>query len=592
MCGIIGYIGKEQAHPIIINGLKRIEYRGYDSFGLTILSNPSLQVQKFVGDIGTHANLIQTLKGNIGIGHTRWATHGSVTEENAHPHISNNKKIAVVHNGIVENYVELREFLKKKGFTFKSETDTEVIPNLIEYYMHQNKSINQNNFKDATRNALRMLEGNFAIASVHLNFSEIIGAKNGSPLVVGKKNNDFFLASDVPAFLSSTNEVCYLDDDEMVVINKDAKFFNLKNDEVNKKFKKINWSIDEAEKGSYAHFMIKEIFEQRETIKRAINQDEKKILEMAKLIKEAFGVFFVACGTAAYASQVGAYLFSKISKKHVNAVVGSEFPYYKDFLTSKTLIVAVSQSGETADTITAVKVAKEKGAKVLSLVNVIDSTLMRLADYSFLTNSGPEIGVASTKATTSQIALLTLLAFACDGGIEKGKKVLDNCIKKSLKLFDADFVNDIEKLANKIFKFNDIYVIGRGTNYPIALEAAHKIKEISYIHAEGMAGGELKHGTIALIDKGTPCIAIISEDETKNDMISNANEIKARGGFIIGISPKNHETFDYHIKVPDSGDASPISNLIPAQLLAYFLAIKRGCNPDKPRNLAKSVTVK
>jgi len=587
MCGIIGYKGNKNAVKVVLNGLKRLEYRGYDSWGIAVKNN-LIQTIKETGRIGNVFE--ETLKlnsANIAIAHTRWATHGDVSQINAHPHLSNDKKIAVVHNGIVENYVKLREFLKEKGFKFYSGTDTEVIPNLIQYFVGEGS-----NFKEAVSKCLAMLEGNFAIVALHQDFQEMIGARNGSPLVVGKNDNGFFIASDVPAFLDLTNEVCYLEDGEIAVVDEKIDFFDLNGSGLEKKFQFIDWTIEQAEKGNYEHFMMKEIMEQKETIRKSIEQEDNKILEMAELIKNAHGVFFVACGTASYATRVGGYLFSKIAKKHVNVVCGSEFPYYKDFLTDKTLMVVVSQSGETADTIGAVKVAKEKKVKVFSIVNVMGSTLMRMADNSFLTNAGPEIGVASTKATTAQIALLTLLAYACNGGLEEGKNVLKKCIDESEKLFEKNFVERIETLADKIVSHNDMYIIGRGTNYPVALEAAHKIKEVSYIHAEGMAGGELKHGTIALIEKGTPCIVLVSNDETKRDTISNAMEIKARGAFIIGISPEDNEIFDFWIQVPDAGEASAIVNLVPAQMLAYFLAVKKGFDPDTPRNLAKCVTVK
>ncbi|MCK4589926.1 MAG: glutamine--fructose-6-phosphate transaminase (isomerizing) [Nanoarchaeota archaeon] len=587
MCGIIGYKGGKNAVKVVLNGLKRLEYRGYDSWGIAV-KDGNIRTVKDIGKIGAVSE--EDLKlgsAQMAIAHTRWSTHGEVNQINAHPHLSNNKRIAVVHNGIVENYVKLREFLKENNFEFYSGTDTEVIPNLIEFFMEEGVS-----FKGGVSKALAMLEGSFAIVAMHQDYPEIIGARNGSPLVVGRNNGGFFIASDVPAFLDLTNEVCYLDDKEMVIVGEGIDFFDLSGVKKEKEFQFIDWTLEQAEKGNYDHFMLKEIMEQKETIKKSIEQDDKKILEMADLIKEGYGVFFVACGTASYATRIGGYLFSKIAKKHVNVVCGSEFPYYKDFLTDKTLMIVVSQSGETADTIGAVKVAKEKGVKVLSIVNVMGSTLMRMADYSFLTNAGPEIGVASTKATTAQIALLTLLAYACNGGLEEGKEVLKKCVEESQELFDSKFVDKIEGLADKIVNYNDIYVIGRGTNFPVALEAAHKIKEVSYIHAEGMAGGELKHGTIALIDKGTPCICMVSNDEAKNDIISNAMEIKSRGGFIIGISPEDNEIFDFHVKVPDVGEASAIVNLIPAQMLAYYLAVKKGFNPDFPKNLAKCVTVK
>ncbi|MFC1801055.1 glutamine--fructose-6-phosphate transaminase (isomerizing) [Nanoarchaeota archaeon] len=587
MCGIIGYKGQKDAVKIVLNGLKRLEYRGYDSWGIAV-KDGNIRTAKEVGKIGAVSyDDLKLGASNMAMAHTRWATHGEVNEFNAHPHLSNDKKIAVVHNGIIENYAELKNFLKNDGFEFFSGTDTEVIPNLIEHFLHEGYG-----FKKAIFETLNRLKGNYAVVIFHQDFPFLVGARKGSPLVVGKNTEGFFIASDVPAFLDLTNEVCYMDDGEAVFVDENLEFFDLEKNKLEKKFEFIDWTIEQAQKGNYNHFMLKEIIEQKETIRKSIEQDDEKLKEMAKLINEAKGTFFVACGTASYATRVGGYLFSKMAKKHVNVVCGSEFANYKHFLTPETLMVVVSQSGETADTIEAVKAAKEKGVKVLSIVNVMGSTLMRMADHSFLTNAGPEIGVASTKATTAQIAVLMLLAYGCDGRLEEGKDVLDRCIEESQYIFEDKFLKIIENLADKIVGYNDIYVIGRGTNFPVALEAAHKIKEVSYIHAEGMAGGELKHGTIALIDKGTPCIVLVSNDECKGDIINNAMEIKSRGGFIIGIGPEDNETFDYFIKVPDINGASSIVNLIPAQMLAYYLAVKRNCDPDKPRNLAKSVTVK
>lgn len=588
MCGIIGYKGKKNAARIALEGLKSLEYRGYDSWGISAIKDKKLFLAKETGKIGrVSAEALEMPDSGIAIGHTRWATHGAVTEANAHPHLSNDENIAVVHNGIIENFFELRGFLKENGFRFSSETDTEVIPNLIEHFVKQGNSM-----KEAFRKALLKLEGNYAIVALHKDSENIFFGRNGSPLVLGIGDGEFFIASDIPAFLEHTNRIVYLQENEFGCLNSSFEVFDMEGSRKNKEINRISWTVEQAQKGNFPHFMLKEIIEQKETIRKSIQQDGAKISKIADLINKAFGTFFVACGTASYATRVGGYLFSSIAQKHINVVCGSEFPNYRHFLKDKSLMVVVSQSGETADTIEAIKAAKEKGVKVVSIVNVMGSTIMRMSDYSILTNAGPEIGVASTKATTAQIALLTMLAYACDSRLEQGKKLLNTAAEKSQYMFEKDYILNIENIAERIKSWNDMYVIGRSTNFPVALEAAHKIKEVSYIHAEGMAGGELKHGTIALIENGTPVIALVSDDECKKDILNNAAEIKSRGGFIIGISPENSELFDCWIKVPAAGEASPMMHLVPAQLLAYFLAVKRGCDPDKPRNLAKSVTVK
>lgn len=584
MCGIICYKGKKNATEIVTDGLKRLEYRGYDSWGIAF-KNDKLDIIKKVGKIGDFYGASKLKESHVAIGHTRWATHGGATEANAHPHISCDKKIAVVHNGIIENFQELRKELEKRH-KFVSETDTEVIPHLIEENMHLG-------FEEAVKAALKRLEGNYAIVAVHEKEEKIIAAKKGSPLVLGLGDGEYFIASDVPAFLKHTNKVIFLDDEELVTINKEIKIYSLKtNKEIKKETSEIKWTLEQAQKNGYPHYMLKEISEQKETLKRAINQDEKEIKKIAEEINKGFGTFFVACGTAYHAALTASYIFSKITKKHINVVLASEFPSYEHFLTEKTLVIPISQSGETADVLEAVKAAKEKKSKIISIVNVTGSTLMRQSDVFFQTNAGPEIAVASTKAFTSQLALLTLLAYACDGKFEEGKKVLEKTAGYTGEMLSKEFGEQIKKLAKKIKDKEHLFIIGRSVNYPIALETALKIKEVSYIHAEGFAGGELKHGTLALIEQGTPCIVFASDDDNKKEILSNAMEIKARGGYIIGISPENNEVFDYFIKVPDKGGLSPIINIIPAQLLAYYLSVERGHNPDTPKNLAKSVTVK
>jgi len=584
MCGIIGYKGNKNATSIVIEGLKLLEYRGYDSWGIAS-KNHELDIIKRVGKIGDFQDKSKLKKSNIAIGHTRWATHGKVTEANAHPHTSCDRRVAVVHNGIIENFQELKKGLEK-NHRFLSETDTEVIPRLIEENMKEG-------FEEAVKISLNRLEGRYAIVAINQDEDKIIAARKGSPLVLGIGKDEFFIASDVPAFLKHTNEVIFLEDGEIAVINKELKIFNQKtNKELKKESTKISWTLEQAQKSGYPHYMLKEIYEQRDTLKKAISQNDEDIKRIAAEINKGFGTFFIACGTAYHAALTASYVFSKITKKHINVVLASEFPSYEHFLTEKTLVIPISQSGETADVLEAVKAAKEKKSKVIAIVNVTGSTLMRQSDVSFQLHAGPEIAVASTKAFTSQLALLTLLAYACSGKLEEGKEKLKTTASKVSEILEPASENKIKELARKIKNKNHIFVIGRSVNYPIALEAALKIKEVSYIHAEGFAGGELKHGTLALIEEGTPCIVFVAEDETKKEMISNAMEIKARGGYIIGVSPENNEAFDFFIKVPNSSSLSPIINTIPAQLLAYHLGLERGCDIDRCRNLAKSVTVK
>lgn len=590
MCGIIGYIGNERAGPILLKGLRRLEYRGYDSAGVATLHS-DIHIKKDVGridDIDRKISL-SNLPGTIGIAHTRWATHGGVTKKNAHPHTSNNKKIVVIHNGIIENYQELRNFLKSRGFNFYSETDTEVIPNLIEFEM-KTKS-----FEEAVIAALRKLEGYYAILALNKGDKKIIGARRGSPLVLGIGNDCLFAASDIPAFLEYTKKVMYLYDGDVVILDSaynSIKVFNLiENGFVNRPIDSVGWDIEQAMKGDFDHFMLKEISEQVDTVKKVMVQNKGVLKKVISEIKKAKDIFFVACGTACYACLAGSYIFSKVANMHVNVVLGSEFPNYKHFLTKDTLVIAVSQSGETIDTIDAVRAAKEMGSKVISIVNVMGSSITRHSDDFLLINAGPEICVLATKSYTSQIALLTLLAYSVAGKSDEIKSKLNYLWNMIYHLTSATTRNKIRELAKNLKDREHIFTIGRGLQYPTALEAALKIKEVSYIHAEAFAGGELKHGTIALIEKGTPCIVFVSEENEK-EILSNAIEIKTRGGYIIGVSPKNNEVFDFWIKVPEVNNLNPIVQIIPIQILAYQLAILRGCDPDKPRNLAKSVTVK
>ena len=584
MCGIFAYKGNGNAAEIVFNGLKKLEYRGYDSWGMAFKQDSEIKIIKRVGRIEDFKEKLPA-KSHLAIGHTRWATHGSVTEANAHPHLSNNKKIFVIHNGIIENYQELKEFLIKKGYKFISQTDTEVIPNLIQYNMKNH------DFEDAVKNTLKKLEGSFAIAVINKDSENIVAARKMSPMVLGLAKDGFFISSDVPAFLSYTNKVISLDDNEMIIINKKIKIINfMNNKEIKKEPETTSLDFKESKKGKFRHYIIKEISEQEESIKRAIDQDHNFIKNIANQIENAFGVFFVACGTSFHACLSASYLFSKIAKKHINVVLASEFRNYRHFLTENTLVIAVSQSGETADVLDAVRAAKEKHSRIISIVNVPGSSLTKLSDEVIMMNAGQEVSVLSTKSYTSQLAILSLLAYASIGKFEEGKELIKKSAGYVGEIISKN-LNKLENLAEMLKHKKDIFLIGRSLGFPTALEGALKIKEVSYIHAEGLAGGELKHGTLALVEKGVPVI-VISTDETKKDILNNALEIKARGGYIIGFNSENNDVYDYFIKIPLLENMEPILSIIPIQIVAYYLAIKRGCDPDKPRNLAKSVTVK
>jgi len=586
MCGIISYIG-EDASRLVLEGLKKLEYRGYDSAGIGAIVDGKIVIEKNVGkveDVFSHFDL-NKLSSQIAIGHTRWATHGKVTKENAHPHISNNSKIAAVHNGIIENYQNLRKFLSEKGFKFYGETDTEIIPNLVQYFMDKGE-----NFKQAVFKAIEKLRGSYAVVLIHADEKLLVAARKEAPLVIGVDEKGYFVASDVPSFLDKTKKVIYLYDGDVVFLNKKIEMYN-SGKKVKRNIDTIAWNAEQAKKGEFKHFMLKEISEQAEVIERAVQQNKEVIEHIVNEIKSAKGIYFVGCGTAYYACLEGSYLFSKVAKVHVNVAFASEFPNYTHFLTPQSLVIAISQSGETADTLAAIRAAKSKGSKVISIVNVMGSTIARESHQALLQQAGPEICVLSTKSYTSQLAILTLLAYAFIGKLDEAKSELRELIRYIYYLTAKNVQEHIKKIADKLKNVHDIYIIGRGIQYPTALEAALKIKEVSYIHAEAFAGGELKHGVIALIEKGTPCIVLTSK-ETEAEVISNAAELKARGALIIGIGPNDNELFDFFIKVREAEEANSIVQIIPIQILAYQLALLRGLNPDQPRNLAKSVTVK
>lgn len=592
MCGIFGYVGKrDDAGNLVVAGLKNLEYRGYDSWGISckMQEDSTLFLEKSIGKISEVDAHAFDHKCSLAIGHTRWATHGGVTQANAHPHFNEDQTIAVVHNGIIENYQELRKDLKDRGHTLLSETDSEIIPHLIEEYMKET-----DDFASAARKACELFQGRYAFLALHTDSNALVAARSGSPLIIGVGEDGYFIASDIPAFLDHSKIVQYLDDGEMVVTDgKNIIFSDLKTGkEKEKREVEITWSVEEAQKGEYDHFMMKEIMDQKETIARAVNQDDDQIMTLTKAIRDAKGTFLVGCGTAGKVCMAAEYFFSVIANKHVNFTPASEFKLHHHFLTEKSLLIVVSQSGETADVLEAMETAKSKGAKVLAIVNVEGSTIDRQADYSLLINAGPERAVASTKAMTSQMAVLMLIAYTLADKLHEGKTVLLEAAAMINDMLNPRYIDRLEELAVRIHLKEDLFIIGKSWNYPMALESAIKIQEVSYVHAEGFAGGELKHGPIALIENETPCIILLGNDEVTQDTISNAIELKARGGHIIGIAPENNEVFDEWIKVPDAGTAQPIVNIIPVQILAYFLAVKRGKDPDMPRNLAKSVTVK
>jgi glucosamine--fructose-6-phosphate aminotransferase (isomerizing) len=594
VCGIFGYVGsRRDAGKLVVEGLKNLEYRGYDSWGVACRGGEALVIRKDVGKISAVATSDFGADCSLAIAHTRWATHGGVTQTNAHPHASCDGSIAVVHNGIVENYEELREELKKKGHHFHSQTDTEIIPHLIEEEMRNTKD-----FAAAVRAACKRLTGRYAVVAIHDASHTLVAARSGSPLIVGVGTNGagkgYFIASDIPAFLEHTRTVQYLDDGEMLVTIGTSIIFSdiATGEERPKREIEITWTAEQSSKGSYEHYMLKEIMEQKESVARAVNQDEEQIKTLAKAIRDAEGTFLIGCGTAGTACMAAEYFFSVVSGRHVNVAPASEFKLYHHFLKPTSLLVVVSQSGETADVLEAMHVAKSKGAKVLAVVNNEGSTIAREADYALKINAGPERAVASTKALTGQMAVFLLIAYAQAGKLREGKTLLLETSSAINDMLNPRYVERLKDLAERIKNSRDLFIIGKSWNYPMALESAIKIQEVSYIHAEGFAGGELKHGPIALIEEGTPCIVLVGKDEVESDILSNAMELKARGAFVIGVSPENRTVFDAWIKVPDAAAAQALVNIIPIQVLAYFLAVKRGKNPDMPRNLAKSVTVK
>lgn len=589
MCGIFGVLNDSsgQAAQSVLQGLKKLEYRGYDSWGIAVipLRGKRILVDKHVGKIGqARTNL---LPATIGIGHTRWATHGGVTDNNAHPHLDCHQKLAVIHNGIVENYQELKEKLTAAGHIFKSETDTEVVAHLIE------ENAKTGSVTKAVFTTFNHLVGSNAVAVLDFENKNIIACRNGSPLVVGFGQGEFFLASDVPPFLKSTNKVHFLNDGEGVVISgKGVKIYDLKTKKPKTpSIKVLDWKVEDAEKGGYPHFLLKEIMEQPQTIAKTATINERELAAAADKIIKANKVVAVACGTASYCALAAKYLFAGVGV-NLESYGAYEFLPFLSFVDKRTVVLAISQSGETADTIIAAKAAKSAGAYIVAVVNARGSTLERLADAVLPVGAGPEMAVVSTKAFTAQLATLYLLAQTAVGKYVVAKMkiiklgaTLENWLSKKLLL-------KITRLAKELINEEDLYLIGKYLNYPAALEFALKIKETSYLHAEPFAAGELKHGVITLIQKGTPCLVLASEDTAKREVLSSAAELKARGGKIIGIAPFPAAEFDRWICTPDLSDLTLFPNIIVGQLLGYYLGVGRGTDPDKPRNLAKSVTVK
>ena len=609
MCGIIGYIGKRNAIPVLIHGLKRLEYRGYDSAGISFLKDSKIGVRRCSGKIKDLETLIkkEKLKSTIGIGHTRWATHGRPSEENAHPHRADG--IVVVHNGIIENYFELREGLKKRGHVFTSETDTEVICHLILRYSKSGYSL-----EDATREALKHLEGAYAIGVMNeAEPDKILAVKKDSPLVVGIGDGEFFIASDIPAFLKYTRDAMILENCEMAIITRNGVTVHdvRKNETVNKKAIQITWSPAMAEKGGFRHFMLKEIFEQPRAIsdtirgrfsleKGEVNLKEFSLTESQ--LKKINKVFLVACGTSWHAALVGKYMIEDMVRIPCEVDIASEFRYRKPIIPEHCLMIVITQSGETADTLAAQREARRLGARVMTICNVVGSTSAREADGIFYTHSGPEIGVASTKAFTTQLTALYLfsIAFAKAKGTRNLKErqgLLNELLQLPEKVEKALYCHDaVKRMAKKYYDVRDFLYLGRGINYPIALEGALKLKEISYIHAEGYPAGEMKHGPIALIDNNMPVLALAPDDTVLEKILSNMEEVKSRGGKLIAVTVEgntkvNSRTPDIIFMPGTNYYLTPIIFSIPLHLLAYHMAVLRKCNVDQPRNLAKSVTV-
>jgi len=587
MCSIIGYKGNEHASSVLVEGLRKMEYRGYDSVGIATIKSGKLLIRKGVGKVAevNKSLRLDELPGNLGIGHTRWATHGGIVDSNAHPHLACKSTIAVVHNGIIENYNELKDELNRSGHKFKSETDSEVIAHLLEEYFEITGDIRLSMIFTCKR-----LQGSFAFVAM-FNSSTLCGARYDEPLIIGVGNDDYFLSSDILGFLNYTDRAIFLDNRDIVILNdNDISFFNFDGDRVSRRMTQVAWELGDADKGKYSHYTLKEIHEQRYTIVRSMQQDKKNLEKFCDILTGGKNIYITGSGTSYHSALLAKQIFSK-SKIHVETIMSSEFQYSSDMLDENSVLLAISQSGETADVIQSVKSAKTRGAKVISIVNIPTSSLARLSDSYLEVNCGPEIGVAATKSFTSQIALLYYVADIIgrnSNGILSSKDIL---IKAVIQALELD--SQIERIADQLKDSKDVYILGRSLHFPICLEGALKIKELSYIHAEGMAAGELKHGPLALIDTNSIVIVLHPNDSTYGDTLSNIHTIKSRGAKIVGISNKKDALYDYQISIPTINESLyPLIEVIPLQLLAYHLSICNNGNPDYPRNLAKSVTVK
>lgn len=590
MCGVIGFVGDREAAPTVLSALRKLEYRGYDSAGMATTSGNRVWLKKDTGKLDEveQKHSLDKLPGKAGIGHVRWATHGSVTPANAHPHPDCKQEIAVVHNGIIENYQELRRRLEPRH-KFVSDTDTEVIPHLIEEYVKDGASLEEAVFRMS-----KELSGSYALLAISAREPQkIVATRKDSPLVVGMGARGNFAASDTLPFIDETKRVIFIEDGETVVLTTEkVTILDGEGREVRREPREVDWKWDEATKQGYDFFMLKEILEQPQAVRCALIQDKDLIMEMAMDILRARQVVLTACGTSRYAALIGRYVFSRLAGKFSDVIMASEFHYFSDSVDRNTLVIAVSQSGETADVIEGVKRAKENGATVFSLVNVVGSSLARMSDKVIYLNCGPEIGVAATKTFISQLTIFYLLAFAMVNKLEEGAEKI-RAISPLLEDNFHDNGKKLTELARKLRERADFYYIARGINFAIAGEGALKLKEIAYVHAEGMPAGELKHGTLALIENGTPVVAVCPQDYTFDETLSNVAETKARGAFAIGVSDQQEQIFDEWISIPQVEEVFyPLVSIVPLQLLAYYIAVARGLNPDKPRNLAKSVTVK
>ena len=613
MCGIVGFIGQEQAAPILLDGLAHLEYRGYDSAGVAVISaQGKLQVEKAVGRLKVLSEQIHggaDLEGCIGLGHTRWATHGAPNIINSHPHVSENGKFAVIHNGIIENYVEIKEFLIGQGIRFKSETDTEVVAQLLEFYYNE-----CHDFLEAVGRVLRRIEGAYALGMLCADCPDrIIAARKDAPLLLGYGKGCNFLASDVTAIIKHTRDVAYMEDGEVAVLTRDGiEVYDALEQKVEKKHFTIDWEVSAAEKGGYQHFMLKEIMEQPEALRRAISpriKDGRVIFDDLKLpvekMREFTRIFIVACGSSYHVGMIGKYNLEHLLRRNVEVVLASEFRYSDPIVDDKSLVIVISQSGETLDTMAALREAKKRGGYILSIVNVVGSSIARESDDVLYTWAGPEFAVATTKAYSTQLAVLDMIGLAFGEALGTVKKEeyneavaeLQKLPEKMEQFLASESCEAIPKYASQYFNHNSVFFIGRNLDYALGLEGSLKLKEISYIHSEAYASGELKHGTISLIEDGTLVIALGTYAPLFDKAMSNVVEVKARGADVLALATESHrgemaKTGENVITIPDTAQMLlPSLGVVPLQLLAYYIALQRGCDIDKPRNLAKSVTV-